>query len=61
MLTIEQINRLLYLNKLLTVRALRSTAPDASTRLHQLSVHRTVLKDCLIELLSIELTQANAA
>lgn len=56
MLTIEQINRLLYLNKLLTVRALRSTAPDASTRLHQLSVHRTVLKDCLIELL-----QARAA
>lgn len=50
MLTLDQLQRLLKLNELLTVRALRARA--STTRLHELSVHRTVIKDCIIELLT---------
>lgn len=48
MLTYNQVQRLLRINELLTIRAMR--ARDY-TRLHELGVHRIVLKDCLIELL----------
>lgn len=61
MLTLDELKRLLHINALLTVRVMRSRRHDALQRLHELSVHRMVLKDCIIELLSIELTQAKAA
>lgn len=49
MLTLNQLQDLLDLNARLTIEALRA---DASTqRIHELSIHRQVLKDCIIELL----------
>lgn len=49
MLSYNQVQRLLRINELLTIRAMR--ARDY-TRLHELGVHRIVLKDCLIESLT---------
>lgn len=49
MLSVDQLQRLLVINRLLTIRALR--ARDF-TRVHELGVHRIVVKDCLIEQLT---------
>lgn len=52
MLTLQELQALLDLNARLTIEALRT---DASTeRIHELSIHRQVLKDCIIELLMRE-------
>ncbi len=49
MLTINQLKRILKLNQLLTIRAMRSTSLDSTKRLHELAVHRSMIKDLMIE------------
>lgn len=49
MLSVDQINRLLRINELLTIRAMRERD---LRRLLDLQIHRALLKDCLIEQLT---------
>jgi hypothetical protein len=52
MFTISEVLTLLEWNRVLTEKALKSNAADATRRLFELQIHRALLKDCLIELYS---------
>lgn len=52
MLTLQELQVLLDLNTRLTIEALRTNA--STQRIHELSIHRQVVKDCIIELLMKE-------
>lgn len=56
MLTLEQIKELLKQNEVLTVEAMRNQSVDSMQRLFDLAMHRSILKDTLIETLERDFT-----
>jgi hypothetical protein len=49
MLTLYELNQLLKENELLTVQAMRDQSPENAKRLFELTLHRSVIKDTIIE------------
>lgn len=52
MLTLTELNKAMKLNELLTIKELRRKDKSNLKRLLELNLHRTLLKDCIIERLS---------
>lgn len=57
MLTLIELNKLLDQNEKLLVRAMRDKSHNGTKRLFELSYHRTVIKDCIIERLLYIMSQ----
>lgn len=52
MLTLVQLQRLMRLNDLLTIKELRRKDKSNFKRLLELNLHRSMIKDCIIEVMS---------
>lgn len=58
MLTMLELKELLELNEQLMIKALRSKEHNSTQRLFELTLHRTVLKDTVIELLETRIRES---